>query len=138
MLGRITTAKVIAIAAAAGVLAVIVDAAIARGRLPQTACTVSDVDYRGLPLQVSYEKAKAILGCEGVLVRRETLPDLVYEAYAWRGAGWTNNRVIAEFFGDSLKRKSMRSSLSLVYNVNRATFADDWETKHSLLKASRR
>jgi hypothetical protein len=138
MLRRITFAKAIALAAIAGVLAVIIDVAIARARLPQTVCSVSDDQYRSLPLEVSYEKAKAILGCDGVLVRRETLPNLAYEAYAWHGTGWINTRVVVEFFGDSLKRKAMRSSLSVVYRARHTAAADDWQTKQALLKASRR
>lgn len=135
---RITFAQVALLAVIAGLLAVAVDVAIARAKLPQTACSVSDAQYRALPLQVSYEKAKALLGCDGGLMTREALgPNLVYEAYAWRGAGWPNSRVTAEFFGNALERKSIRSSLTLIYRTRHVEFSDSWRAKQALREINR-
>lgn len=136
---RITFVQVALLVVIAGLLGVIADVAIARAKLPQTTCRVSDAQYGALPLQVSYERAKALLGCDGVLMTREALsPSLVYEAYAWRGAGWLNSRVTAEFFGNALERKSIRSSLSLIFQTRDVVFSDSWYAKQALREIKRR
>jgi hypothetical protein len=130
---RITFARGALLVATAGLLAVVIDVAMARTKLPRTACSVSDAQYRTLPLQADYEKAKTLFGCDGALVTREALGrDVVYEAYAWRGAGWPNSQVTAEFFGNTLERKSTRSSLSVVYETHHAEFSDNWRVKQAL------
>jgi hypothetical protein len=138
MLRGITFAQGALLVAMAGLLAVAIDVAMSRAELPQTACSVSDAQYRTLPLRVNYERAKSLFGCDGGLVTREALgPNSVYEAYAWRGAGWPNSQVTAEFFGNTLERKSIRSSLSVVYQTSHAEFSDDWRAKQALREISR-
>jgi len=89
-------------------IAVIVGVAVTRAMLPQTACNVSYAQYRALPMKISYDKAKGLLGCDGVLVSRQADDGKpVLETYAWRGAAWLYGRVEAGFINNSLEMKSL-------------------------------
>ena len=89
--------------------AVIVVVAVTRAMLPQTACNVGYAQYSALPMKISYDKAKGLLGCDGMLISREAYDGkLVIEAYAWRGTAWPYGRVEAGFINNSLEKKSVR------------------------------
>ncbi len=83
----------------------------ARALMPQTACNVSYAQYKALPMKMSYDKAKGLLGCDGKLLSRgEYDGKLVIETYAWRGAAWLYGRVETVFINNSLENKSLALS----------------------------
>ena len=94
-----------------------------RALMPQTACNVSYAQYKALPMKVSYDKAKGLLGCDGKLLSREEYDGkLVIESYAWRGAAWLYGRVEAVFINNSLEKKSLlRSDLVSHHDEAEAT-----------------
>jgi hypothetical protein len=103
---------VLAVAAAALVAAIWW----ARAQMPQTACSVSHAGYQALPMKVSYDKAKGVLGCDGKLVSRQERGELVIETYAWRGTGWLYGRAEAMFIDNALEKKSF-TSVGLTVNM---------------------
>jgi hypothetical protein len=95
----------------------------ARAQMPQTACSVSHAGYRALPMKVSYDKARGLLGCDGKLVSRQERGELVIQSYAWRGTGWLYGRAEAMFINDVLERKSF-TSVGLSVNMESEGTAD--------------
>jgi hypothetical protein len=92
----------------AGVIVIaLAGVAVARALLPDTACSVTDTQYRALSMEISYDKARTVLGCEGVLISRSDLGDLVIETYAWRGAAWPYGRVETVFMNRTLQKSSL-------------------------------
>ena len=80
---------------------------IARATLPGTVCAVTEPQIDALSMNMSYDKAKALLGCDGVLLSNMRYDDsLVVEAYAWRGDAWPYGRFRAEFFNKTLQATS--------------------------------
>ena len=78
--------------------------AIARATLPATACAVREPEIDKLSMDMTYDKAKSLLGCDGVLLSKEKFGDsLVIESYAWRGDAWPYGRFKAEFFNKTLQ-----------------------------------
>jgi len=76
--------------------------AAARALLPAT-CEVAEERYNRLVMEMSYAKAKELLGCDGVLVAREAYGQIVIEYYAWRGAAWPYGRLRLQFINDTLQ-----------------------------------
>jgi hypothetical protein len=102
----------LAIAVALLLLAVAVVAiagfGIARALLPGSACVVTEAQYKGLSMEMAYEKAISVLGCEGVLVSKQTHGDIVIENYAWRGTAWPYGRVQTTFINGTLQGTELR------------------------------
>jgi hypothetical protein len=89
------------------VAAVAAAVGIARHTLPASACTVTEPQIDSLTMNMTYDKAKSLLGCDGVLLSKESYGDtLVIEAYAWRGDAWPYGRFRAEFFNKTLQATS--------------------------------
>jgi hypothetical protein len=104
--------KKLAIAVAVLLLAVIVVAiagfGIARALLPRSACSVTEAQYRALSMEMAYEKARSVLGCDGVLLSKQTYGDIVIETYAWRGTAWPYGRVQTTFINGTLQGTDLR------------------------------
>jgi hypothetical protein len=81
--------------------------AVARALLPTT-CAVSEAQFDGLSMQMKYDKAKELLGCDGVLVSKEDYGQIVIERYAWRGDAWPYGRVRLEFINGTLQGTEKR------------------------------
>ncbi len=80
---------------------------IARATLPSSACAVAESQIDKLSMNMSYDNARSLLGCNGVLLSRETLGDsLVIETYAWRGNVFPYGRFRAEFYNKTLQATS--------------------------------
>lgn len=98
MLKKVAIALVFVVAAIAATIG------IARATLPATACAVREAEIDKLSMNMTYDKAKALLGCDGVLLSAEKFGDtLVIESYAWRGDVWPYGRFRAEFFNKTLQ-----------------------------------
>jgi hypothetical protein len=98
MLRKVAIALVCVVAAMAAAVG------IARATLPATACAVAEPQIDALSMNMTYDKAKALLGCEGVLLTEQKYGDtLVIASYAWRGQAWPYGRFQAEFFNNTLQ-----------------------------------
>jgi hypothetical protein len=75
---------------------------LARVLLPRT-CDVTEAQFDKLAMQMRYEEVKGLLGCDGVLERKEDYGQIVIEHYAWRGAAWPYGRLRGQFINDTLQ-----------------------------------
>ena len=99
--------KMLAFALLSVVAATAAAIGIARTTLPSSACAVREQEIDKLSMNMTYDKAKSLLGCDGVLLSKENFGDtLVIEAYAWRGNAWPYGRFKAEFFNKTLQATS--------------------------------
>lgn len=97
-LGIVLVSIVAALAAAIGV---------ARATLPASGCAVSEAQIDKLAMNMTYDTARSLLGCDGALLSQQKLGDsLVVEAYAWRGEVWPYGRFRAEFYNKTLQATS--------------------------------
>jgi hypothetical protein len=95
--------RIIAISLAVIAAAIAATIGIARATLPATQCDVSEARFEALSMQMSYEKVKELLGCDGVLVSKQTHGQIVIERYAWRGTAWPYGHLRAEFINNTLQ-----------------------------------
>ena len=99
--------KMLAVGVLCLVAAVAAAVGIARATLPASACTVTEPQIDSLSMNMTYDKASSVLGCDGVLLSKESFGDtLVIEAYAWRGDAWPYGRFKAEFFNKTMQATS--------------------------------
>ena len=86
------------------VAAIAVAIGIGRATLPASECAVSEAQIDRLAMNMTYDAARSMLGCDGVLLSQEKLGDsLLIEAYAWRGDVWPYGRFRAEFYNKTLQ-----------------------------------
>jgi hypothetical protein len=106
--------KKLAIVLLSFVAAIAAAIGIARATLPGSACAVTEPQIDALSMNRTYDRAKSVLGCDGVLRSRKAYGDtLVIEAYAWRGEAWPYGRFEAEFFN-----KTMQATTKLWLNLS--------------------
>jgi hypothetical protein len=94
--------KVLAVLLFAGTAMFFATVAVARAMLPKT-CAVTEAQFEKLSMQMSYDKAKELFGCDGALESKEDYGTIVVEHYAWRGSVWPYGRVRAEFVNNTLQ-----------------------------------
>jgi hypothetical protein len=75
---------------------------VARALLPKT-CDVTEAQFDKLAMEMRYDEVKGLLGCDGVLERKEDYGQIVIEHYAWRGAVWPYGRLRGEFINNTLQ-----------------------------------
>jgi hypothetical protein len=99
--------KMLAVGVLCLVAAIGATIAVARATLPASACAVTEPQIDSLAMDMTYDKAKSVLGCDGVLLSKQSYGDtLVIEAYAWRGDAWPYAHFKAEFFNKTLQATS--------------------------------
>ena len=76
--------------------------AIARASLPAT-CAVAEAQFDKLSMEMSYDAAKKLLGCDGALVVKEDYGQIVIEHFEWRGATWPYGRLRLQFINSTLQ-----------------------------------
>lgn len=98
--------RVIAISLAVVAAFLALGITVARATLPSTDCTVTEARFATLAMEMSYDKAKGVLGCDGVLVGRTDYGEIVIEHYSWRGTAWPYGRLNAQFINKTLQGTS--------------------------------
>jgi hypothetical protein len=54
-------------------------------------------------MQMNYDAAKKLLGCDGVLESKEDYGQIIVEHFAWRGVAWPYGRLRLEFMNNRLQ-----------------------------------
>jgi hypothetical protein len=90
---------------------------------PRSTCAVTEDKISSLEMNRPYAEIAAKLGCAGVLQKHEALSDeLVFDTYAWRGAGWPYSSFKGEFINGTLQgTNKLWLSLSLDWPASNAS-----------------
>jgi hypothetical protein len=113
----VTFLKMLSVLLLVVMAAVAATIAAARASLPNT-CAVSEAQFDGLSMQMNYDAARKLLGCDGELVAKEDYGQVIIEHFAWRGAVWPYGRLRLEFINNTLQG-TQKLWLNLSLSMNR-------------------